>query len=333
MNHSMNQTSTLLSCQTRYLVFIFLLILLTAYLQLGILLITSFFAYFILKKMPFRHPWIAVTVFFISMIAILYVFAFFINQAYKVLPEIISTSIPLFIQYAQQHGIHLPFSDWASMKDLVIEGIKDQLHYVGNVAHWTIKQTVFFIIATVVASSIFMSRKSIRQEVDAEPPHDNLYLTTSRELFHFFHLLNRSFQTVIGAQIIISIINTVITALFAYEVHLPHPMLVIFITFFCGLLPVVGNLVSNTVIICIGFTVSPQLAFYSLIFLVVVHKLEYFLNSKIIGGRIENPFWLTLIGLVVGERILGITGIIFAPVVLHFIKVVMSKPLTTDSHK
>jgi predicted PurR-regulated permease PerM len=96
-------------------------------------------------------------------------------------------------------------------------------------------------------------------------------------------------------------------------------------TFLCGLLPVVGNLVSNTVIVAIGFTVSPKMALWALVFLVVIHKLEYFLNSKIVGWRTRNPLWLTLLGLLVGERLLGIPGMILAPVVLNYIKLETSR--------
>jgi predicted PurR-regulated permease PerM len=58
----------------------------------------------------------------------------------------------------------------------------------------------------------------------------------------------------------------------------------------------------------------------------VIHKLEYFLNSKIIGARIKNPMWLTLIALVLGERIMGVPGMILAPVVLHYLKMEVSAP-------
>ena len=43
-------------------------------------------------------------------------------------------------------------------------------------------------------------------------------------------------------------------------------------------------------------------AIAALVFLVLLHKLEYFLNSKIIGDRIKNPVWLTLLALIIGER-------------------------------
>src|SRR5207237_10193867 len=92
-----------------------------------------------------------------------------------------------------------------------------------------------------------------------------------------------------------------------------------------GLLPVVGNPISNTIIVGIGITVSTRMAMAALIFLVVVHKLEYFLNSKIVGDRIRNPFWLTLLALVVGERLMGVPGMILAPVVLNYIKLEASR--------
>jgi predicted PurR-regulated permease PerM len=89
--------------------------------------------------------------------------------------------------------------------------------------------------------------------------------------------------------------------------------------------PIVGNLVSNTVIVFLAFTVSLKLAIGALVFLIVIHKLEYFLNSKIIGLRIRNPVWLTLIALIIGERLMGIPGLILAPVVLNYLRMEMLK--------
>ena len=80
-------------------------------------------------------------------------------------------------------------------------------------------------------------------------------------------------------------------------------------------------MISNSVIVALSFRISPQLAIASLTYLVVLHKLEYFLNSKIIGDRIKNPVWLTLLGLILGERLMGIPGMILAPVILNYIKV------------
>ncbi|HUG33529.1 MAG TPA: hypothetical protein VMJ90_02075, partial [Anaerolineales bacterium] len=59
------------------------------------------------------------------------------------------------------------------------------------------------------------------------------------------------------------------------------------VTFIVGLLPVVGNLISNTAITIISFAHSFEIAVASLTYLVVIHKLEYFLNARIVGMRIN----------------------------------------------
>ena len=75
--------------------------------------------------------------------------------------------------------------------------------------------------------------------------------------------------------------------------------------------------------VCVAIIVAAALG--ALVFLVLIHKLEYFLNSKIIGRRILNPLWLTLLALVLGERLMGLPGMVLAPVILHYIKVEASR--------
>jgi predicted PurR-regulated permease PerM len=140
-----------------------------------------------------------------------------------------------------------------------------------------------------------------------------------------FQTFFNSFSRVIGAQIIISIINTGLTAVFLLWNGFRFAPVLVILTFLCGLLPIVGNIISNTLIVFVAFTISPKMALIALIYLVVIHKLEYFLNSKIIGDRIKNPMWLTLLGIVLGEKLMGIPGMILAPVVLHYIKVESSR--------
>jgi predicted PurR-regulated permease PerM len=95
----------------------------------------------------------------------------------------------------------------------------------------------------------------------------------------------------------------------------------------------VGNLVSNTIIVCLAFTVSLKVALIALIFLIAIHKLEYFLNSKIIGDRIRNPVWLTLLALIIGERLMGIPGMVLAPVVLNYLRLELSKIEVPEAHR
>jgi predicted PurR-regulated permease PerM len=92
------------------------------------------------------------------------------------------------------------------------------------------------------------------------------------------------------------------------------------VTFIVGLLPVIGNLISNTVIVAIALSVSFPAAVMSLTFLIVIHKFEYFLNARIVGGQIEARTWELLIAMLVMEAAFGIPGVIAAPIFYAYIK-------------
>ena len=94
----------------------------------------------------------------------------------------------------------------------------------------------------------------------------------------------------------------------------------ILVTFVAGLLPVIGNLISNTVIVVISLSYSLGVAAASLVFLVTIHKLEYFLNAKIIGSQINARPWELLAAMLVMEAMFGLPGVIAAPVFYAYIK-------------
>jgi predicted PurR-regulated permease PerM len=303
--------------------FIFLVFALAATLHLATPLVTVLFSYFALCRLRFtRHKWLSVVLFVVLVAGVLYGFGYLIKQAIRALPTIASESIPSMIAYAQKLGFELPFWDLDSLKAALMDTMKDEVRVVGNVARTTTKEFVLVLIGVVVASSLFMNP---RVDTADEKPTSNLFTSIVDEIIRRFSCFYESFERVMGAQIMISLVNTLLTAIFVLIIQLKNGGVVIGLTFVCGLLPIVGNLISNSIIVGIAFTISPRAAIAALIFLIALHKLEYFLNSKIIGERIKNPVWLTLLALIVGERLMGIPGMILAPVVLHYIKVESSK--------
>jgi len=91
-------------------------------------------------------------------------------------------------------------------------------------------------------------------------------------------------------------------------------------TFVCGMIPIAGNIISNTVIIAAALTRSNHLAVAALVFLIAIHKAEYFLNSRVMGVSIQLPMWATLLALLVGEALLGVPGVILAPTLLYYVR-------------
>jgi predicted PurR-regulated permease PerM len=303
----------------------FLILAVVAALSLTTILITILFSYFILSKLHFaKKGWPAVLIFVLLVVVVFCGFVFFLKRASSSLPEIVRTSIPIVIDFADRYGIKLPFDDMQSLRDVAMEGVSGTLGYLGNFAKIATKEFVLLLIGVIIAISLFL---------DPDPDGHGVPLARSNNLYaqyigllgQRFRALFRSFQTVMGAQLLISTINTVFTAIFVLVCHLPYSAFIIALTFFCGLLPIVGNIISNTVITGVAFKVSPQMAGAALTFLVVIHKLEYLLNSKIIGSRIKHPMWLTLLALIFGERLMGIPGLVLAPVLLNFVKVESSQ--------
>jgi predicted PurR-regulated permease PerM len=58
----------------------------------------------------------------------------------------------------------------------------------------------------------------------------------------------------------------------------------------------------------------------SLGYLIVIHKLEYFLNARIIGGQIHARAWEMLIAMLAMEAVFGVAGLIAAPVYYAYVK-------------
>src|SRR5213594_3444559 len=302
-------------------------IILAGLLHLGVPLLVVLFSYFALRQLYFltKRKWLALILFSIVVAGIVAAGAYFARAAILALPDVADTSIPSASAWAQKRQIELPFTDFESLREVVMDTLKEEAHYLRNVAHFagsTTAALVFTVIGIVVAGSLFL-KTGLDPYRGTHPVKNNLYSICCDEVSTRFRDFYRSFDTVMGAQITISLINTVLTAIFLLAAHLPHAPLLIAVTFLCGLVPIVGNLVSNTVIVFVGLTVSLKLAISALVFLVLIHKLEYFLNSKIIGDRIRNPVWLTLIALIIGERLMGIPGLILAPVVLNYLRVEM----------
>tara|TARA_S200000501_G_scaffold377393_2_gene435627 strand:- start:958 stop:1668 length:711 start_codon:yes stop_codon:yes gene_type:complete len=143
--------------------------------------------------------------------------------------------------------------------------------------------------------------------------------------------LHISFRQIVFAQVRIAAINAFFTGIFLafilplMNVNLPFIKTMILITFITGLLPVIGNLISNTVIVVIALSHSLFIAILCLVFLIAIHKFEYFLNAKIIGNRINSRAWELLVSMLLMESIFGIAGVIAAPVYYAYFKSELQK--------
>jgi predicted PurR-regulated permease PerM len=298
-----------------------ILVILIAGLHLGTFLLATLFGYLALQTFCIGNKkWLSVTLYAVAVFAVGGGLVYFANLAYRTFPKIAETAIPAIVGVAEKNGIELPFTDYASLKAAALDEAREGVAVVGRYATTASLNFVLVVAGLVVALSIFLGTGWTTDRHELNAP-DNLYFSVTRELTDRFKSFYDSFAKVIGAQILISVINTALTTVFLLFNHYTNSGLLATFVFLCGLIPIVGNIISNSLIVGVGFTITARTGIYALIFLVAIHKLEYFLNSRIIGSRIKSPMWLTLIGLILGERLMGLTGMVLAPVALHFIRV------------
>ncbi|MEJ5989444.1 AI-2E family transporter [Ramlibacter sp. PS3R-8] len=186
--------------------------------------------------------------------------------------------------------------------------------HAGEMQRWG-GEALKILVHIIIGLAIGLMAAAARRHPDAAPSRPLILLAQGR-----LQNLATAFGDVFSAQLRISFINASLTGIYllvilpalGYRVPLA-PTLVGF-TFFASLLPIVGNLLSNAAITVAALTVSMWLGVASLGFLVVVHKLEYFLNARIVGGRTNVPTYAMLASMLVLEAAFGVAGLVAAPI-------------------
>ena len=155
------------------------------------------------------------------------------------------------------------------------------------------------------------------------PLHKPPLVDALRQRILFF---GEAFRQIVAAQFWIAAFNTFLTALFLlfvlpiWDLSLPYTPALITLTFFAGLIPIVGNLLCNTVLTIVGLSVSPAAAAACLAFLILIHKAEYVINAKVVGTRTHMGVWELLAVMFVAESVFGPAGLVAAPLFYAYLK-------------
>jgi predicted PurR-regulated permease PerM len=223
--------------------------------------------------------------------------------------DTIRAHLPLWVQD------YLP----ANVRDLQIAAASWLREHAVQLSH--IGRTIGITLIYILTGMIIGGMVAFSQQQKALKPAPLTSLLIERIV-----LLNKAFRQIVFSQVKISSVNTLLTSIFLvgilplFDIYLPLIKVMIAVTFIAGLLPVLGNLISNTVIFLVCLSVSPMAAIGALSFLVIIHKLEYFLNAHIIGTNIKAQAWEILLAMIVMEAAFGISGVIAAPIFYSYLK-------------
>jgi predicted PurR-regulated permease PerM len=242
------------------------------------------------------------------------VFAEFVKIGVERLPALLDKLMPRLSALGDRFGVDLPVDNVTELHAAILDELKRNAKSVETVSGLLTRGFFQLLLAVAIAILRFLSAAPVpverRKTLDAE------VLNECRDRAAQF---SASFELVMGAQILVAAINTALAAVFLIGFRIPFRTMLTLTTFVCGLVPIVGNVISNSLIVGAALTKSDHLALFALIFLVVVHKGGYFLNSRIVGARMDTPTWAILLGILIGEALMGVSGVILAPTVMHYV--------------
>jgi predicted PurR-regulated permease PerM len=169
-----------------------------------------------------------------------------------------------------------------------------------------------------------------------------LFLRSSQDSFdRLLRRLDRGLSGVVRGQLLICLVNGVLSAIGFWLFDLKYWPLMALIAAIGSLIPIFGSIVSAFPAVAIGLTQSPGTAFAVLAWIIGIHQVEAnFLNPKIIGDSAKIHPVLVVFSLLVGEHFFQIKGALFAvpclsllqTIFLHFRETTMGLKDPTATH-
>ena len=153
------------------------------------------------------------------------------------------------------------------------------------------------------------------------------YRETSDSIVLFAKVVGENFR----AQLMISAVNTILTAICLYLLEVKGIALLCTIVFMCGLIPVLGMFISSVPIILMAINSGGiTLGLWAVVMIIAIHMLEaYVLNPRIVSSVMHiNPV-MTLIILYIAHSVIGMWGMLLGVPIAVYIYRKITKPVTS----
>lgn len=184
---------------------------------------------------------------------------------------------------------------WAMGRGLLEKG----LHYVS----WFFLGLLFSFLIMLDLPHLMRGVRELRFTRLA-----SVYEETASSVILFARVVGENFR----AQLMISALNTMLTAIGLMILDVNGVALLCTLVFLCGLVPVLGVFISSVPITLMAVnTGGISLALWAIVMIVLIHMVEaYFLNPRIVSAVMHiNPV-MTLIILYIAHSLLGLWGML-----------------------
>lgn len=165
-----------------------------------------------------------------------------------------------------------------------------------------------FFMTLMVAAYLMYTREDIIRFFRSLPP------PRSRPSFDRLLIrMDRGLAGVVRGQILICLVNGVLTAIGLWMFELKYWPVLALIACVLSLIPIFGAILSTIPAVAIGLTQDLWTAFWVLVWIIGIHQVEAnVLNPKIIGVAAKIHPVLVVFSLIVGEHFYGLWGALLA---------------------
>lgn len=152
------------------------------------------------------------------------------------------------------------------------------------------------------------------------------------EIEFFANKFVRTFGKVIEAQLIIAVVNCILTTISLWLLDFPQLGGLSIMVFVLGLIPVAGVIISLIPLVIIAYSIGGIMkVVYVGIAIAIIHGIEaYILNPNLMSSKTNLPVFYTFIVLIFSEHFFGIWGLIIGIPVFVFLLDVLE---VTDNKK
>lgn len=114
-------------------------------------------------------------------------------------------------------------------------------------------------------------------------------------------------------QVSIGFIGSSLGFIFMSIMGIPYAIVLTFIAFLLGLIPLVGSITAAIIVTVVALTVSPTVAFVSAIYYLIYMQVEaYLISPKIMKRAVSVPGSVVVIAALAGGAVLGVLGALVA---------------------
>lgn len=192
--------------------------------------------------------------------------------------------------------------DVDDLKEKVPELVAPAIVYARTTGRLMLELLIGLILAVVY----LLDRDEVDAMVKSAPVE-----SFAGDLRRYFGHLRDALIITVQLQVLVALVNTVLTMPVLLVLRLPHVVAFTVVIFFSSLIPVVGNLLSGAVLITASYLYKGPLAvvgFLGTTF--ILHKIEaYYLNPRLTARHVHLPALVLIISLILFEHVFGLVGL------------------------